>query len=236
MHRHSKYLLWDFDNTLAIRPGHWSQCLAEVVNGAYPEKQVRRESFRPHLMSSFPWHDHETSHTHISSPDEWWAAMAPTLEQALRLGAALGQQQASALVTGFRSRYLDPSTWVVFDDTVAALELLAAQGWKQMILSNHVPELPELVAALGLSPYFTAIHTSGTTGFEKPHPRTYAAALETFGPTPDRVVMVGDSYLMDYVAARAAGLEAVLVRSTHPQCDTSFATALEAARFIVGRS
>jgi putative hydrolase of the HAD superfamily len=78
-------------------------------------------------------------------------------------------------VARVRSTYLDPSTWVVFDDTVAALELLAGEGWNQVILSNHVPELPQLVAALGLSSYFTAIHTSGTTGFEKPHPRSYVS-------------------------------------------------------------
>ncbi len=133
-----------------------------------------------------------------------------------------------------RTAYLDPSTWVVFEDTVAALELLAREGWNQVILSNHVPELPALVAALGLSRYFTAIHNSGTTGFEKPHPRAYAAVLETLGPTPGRVVMVGDNYLADFVGPRAAGIEAVLVRSTHPQCDASFPNLLEAADFITG--
>ena len=66
---------------------------------------------------------------------------------------------------------------MIFDDTLPALDLLAEEGWNQVILSNHIPELPYLVAALGLSRYFTAIHTSGTTGFEKPHPRAYAAVL-----------------------------------------------------------
>jgi putative hydrolase of the HAD superfamily len=235
MRGNSKYLLWDFDNTLAQRPGLWSQCLADIVNLAYPEKKAVREAFRPYLTRGFPWHSPEVSHPHLATSDLWWRALAPTLEQALRLGAGLEQRQASKLADKVRSAQLDPSTWVVFDDAMPALESLARDGWNQVILSNHVPELPELVAALGLSPYFTAIHSSGTSGFEKPHPRSYAAVLETFASAPARVVMVGDSYSADFAGARAAGLEAVLVRSSHPQCDTSFRTLIEAARFITGR-
>jgi putative hydrolase of the HAD superfamily len=234
MHGTSRNALWDFDNTLVQRPALWGQCLADVVNFAYPEKKAVREAFRPYLSRGFPWHGPEVSHAHLSTSQEWWTALAPTLEQALRLGAALEPCQASDLVGQIQSVYLDPSTWVVFDDTVTALELLAQNGWNQVILSNHVPELPALVAALGLSPYFTAIHTSGTTGFEKPHPRSYAAVLETFASTPARVVMVGDSYSADFAGARAAGLEAVLVRSSHPQCDTSFSNLIEAVQFIIG--
>jgi putative hydrolase of the HAD superfamily len=232
----SGYLLWDFDNTLALRPGYWGQCLADVVNREHPEKKAVREAFRPHLSRGFPWHGPEVSHAHLSTADKWWASLAPTLEQALRLGAALEHHQAAELAGKVRSAYLDPSAWVVFDDTVAALEVAAHEGWKQVILSNHVPELPELVVALGLSPYFTAIHTSGTTGFEKPHPRAYAAVLEGFDSTPGRVVMVGDNYAADFAGPRAAGIEAVLVRSSHPQCDTSFETIVEAVRFITRRS
>jgi putative hydrolase of the HAD superfamily len=232
----AKHLLWDFDNTLALRPGLWSQCLADVVNRAYPQKKAVSEAFRPYLFRGFPWHDHEASHAHLSNSDEWWAALAPILAQALRLGAALEHQQAAELACKVRDAYLDPSTWVVFDDTVAALEVMAQEGWKQVILSNHVPELPGLVVALGLSPYFTAIHTSGTTGFEKPHPRAYAAVLETFGSTPGRVVMVGDNYAADFAGPRGAGIEAVLVRSSHPQCDASFSNLLEAVQFITTRA
>ena len=230
----SRYLLWDFDNTLAQRPGLWSQCLADLVNLAYPEKKAVREAFRPYLSRGFPWHSPEISHPHLCTADLWWSALAPTLEQALRLGAGLEQHQASELAHQVRSAQLDPSAWLVFDDSMPALELLAQAGWNQVILSNHVPELPELVAALGLSPFFSAIHTSGATGFEKPHPRSYAAVLETFVSAPARVVMVGDSYPADFAGARAAGLEAVLVRSSHPQCDTSFPNLMEAVQFIIG--
>jgi putative hydrolase of the HAD superfamily len=236
MRNTSRYLLWDFDNTLAHRPGLWSQCLADIVNVAYPEKKAVRGTFAPYLSRGFPWHRPEVCHSHLSTSDLWWSALAPTLEEALRLGAGVDQSEASDLAAKVRSAQLDATRWVIFEDTVPALELVAEEGWNQVILSNHMPELPELVAALGLGKYFTAIHTSGTTGFEKPHPRAYAAVLESLGSTPGRGAMIGDSYPADFVGPRTAGLEAVLVRSSHPQCDTSFSNLIEAARFITGRT
>jgi FMN phosphatase YigB (HAD superfamily) len=44
--------------------------------------------------------------------------------------------------------------------------------------------------------------------------------------------MVGDNYAADFAGPQAAGIEAVLVRSSHPQCDTSFSNLLEAVQFI----
>jgi hypothetical protein len=115
MHGNAKYLLWDFDNTLALRPGYWSQCLADVVNRGYPEKKALCEAFRPHLMSDFPRHGHETSHTHLSTSDEWWRALAPTLEQALRLAQ--------------HSSRIRPRIW---QPTFATRIWIRARGWYSM--------------------------------------------------------------------------------------------------------
>lgn len=78
-------------------------------------------------------------------------------------------------------------------------------------VSNHVPELPALVAALGLAPYFSAVVTSAALGWEKPNPRMYAAALAAAGD-PDEVWMVGDNPVADVAGAEAAGIRAILVR------------------------
>jgi putative hydrolase of the HAD superfamily len=79
------------------------------------------------------------------------------------------------------------------------------------ILSNHVPELPELVGALGIAPYVDAVFTSALTGFEKPHPEAFRYALRAFGD-PQHVWMVGDSPTADVQGAEALGLRAILVR------------------------
>ncbi|GAA2483744.1 HAD family hydrolase [Winogradskya humida] len=68
--------------------------------------------------------------------------------------------------------------------------------------------------------------TSAVTGFEKPHPAMYAAALtRTRG---GRVWMAGDNPDADVAGARAAGIPALLVRD-RPGDDL-----LAAARLILG--
>ena len=114
-----------------------------------------------------------------------------------------------ALVAAFRARYVDPSCWTVHPDTVPALERLAA--YRHVVVSNHVPELPALVSALGLAPYLHGVVTSAAVGWEKPNPRMYAAARAAAGD-PDEVWMVGDNPVADVAGAEAAGIRAILVR------------------------
>ena len=47
-------------------------------------------------------------------------------------------------------------------------------------------------------------------GVAKPDPRIFALGLRAAGVTPDEAVYIGDSYFVDVVASRAAGLGAVL--------------------------
>lgn len=50
--------------------------------------------------------------------------------------------------------FLDPVAWVVYDDTEQALAELSDHGWRHVIVSNHMPELPRLVTDLGLADHF----------------------------------------------------------------------------------
>ena len=47
-------------------------------------------------------------------------------------------------------------------------------------------------------------------GIAKPDPRIFQLGLDAAGTTPGETVYVGDSYFVDVVGARAAGLGAVL--------------------------
>ena len=49
-------LVWDFDGTLAIRPGYWTGALHEVVSSCHPDLGITPEHIRPHLQRGFPWH------------------------------------------------------------------------------------------------------------------------------------------------------------------------------------
>ena len=74
-----------------------------------------------------------------------------------------------------------------------------------------MPELPAIVIALGLADMIDAVVSSAATGYEKPHPRAYAAGLTAAG-NPATAVMVGDNPVADALGAEEVGLRAVLVR------------------------
>lgn len=214
-----RYIIWDFDGTLAQRPGMWSQCIADLVNSEFCSLQVLREQISPFLATGFPWHAPDRTHPHLSVPDVWWSEIQDVLVRAITLGADVDAAKARLIGAKVRAAYLDPAAWRVFEDTRPALEGLAADGWNHLILSNHVPELEELVGALVLRPFFRAVLSSAKTGFEKPHPGAFGAALSLIPPEA-RTVVVGDSFSADFLGARAVGLDAILVRAPHAGCDS----------------
>jgi putative hydrolase of the HAD superfamily len=207
-------IIWDFDGTLARRAGMWSQCLADLASEIVGQP-LPREQFVPFLKSGFPWHTPEMSHIHLNSPEKWWNALEPVLVSAFVSAANIQMPVARTLATLVRDRYIDAASWTVFPDANGALESLSRAGWVHVLLSNHVPELPSLVAALGLAEHFKAILSSANIGYEKPRSECFEAALSRL-PQAKRVVVVGDSYSADMVGASAVGLEGILVR-TRPQ-------------------
>jgi putative hydrolase of the HAD superfamily len=213
-----KLLIWDFDGTLAFREGLWSSAVADVARAHIPGCQAVREDFLPHLQSGFPWHRPELSHTDIASAEEWWQHLSPVIAGALVKATGISARQADQLVPVVRATFVAPQHWALFDDVLPCLEALTQKGWKHVVLSNHVPELPLLVKALGLTPHIAQIFNSATLGYEKPHPKSFEAVLGAF---PDAVttVMVGDNYMADVQGAEAMGLSAILVR--RPNANTT---------------
>jgi putative hydrolase of the HAD superfamily len=209
-----KLLIWDFDGTLAFREGLWSSAVAEVARAHIPGCQVAREDFLPHLQSGFPWHSPELPHPHITSAQDWWQHLSPVIAGALVKGTGMPARQAEKLVPVVRATFVDPRHWALFDDVLPCLEALTEAGWTHVVLSNHVPELPLLIEALGLTPHMAQVFNSATLGYEKPHPESFGTVLGAF-PDAARAVMVGDDYAVDVQGAEAVGLSAILVRKAN---------------------
>ncbi|MBI4531188.1 MAG: HAD family hydrolase [Candidatus Latescibacteria bacterium] len=210
-----QYLIWDFDGTLGYRSGMWSGTLLEVLRQEMPECPATVDDMRPYLQDGFPWHRPEQPHTPYTTAEAWWETLLPVFERAFHVGAWLGAREARRLAQHVRAVYVNPHRWQLFDDTLPCLRTLSANGWKHVILSNHVPELPHLMEALGLAPYIVQVFNSAQTGFEKPHPQAFRNVVTALGGAT-QIWMVGDSVRADIVGAQAVGLRAVLVRSQHP--------------------
>jgi putative hydrolase of the HAD superfamily len=207
-----RIVLWDFDGTLAWRPGLWGGCVAEVLDELLPGHGVAIDTVREGLRGGFPWHAPTTPHPHLSDAEAWLAPILDLIAAAVER-AGVARSQAERVARAVRERFIDPSCgWQLFDDTVPALARLSEFGWSHVVLSNHVPELPDLVRGLGLTGHFKHVVTSARIGYEKPHAEAFRAALRMCG-NPRRVWMVGDNPVADVGGAEAIGLPAILVRS-----------------------
>jgi putative hydrolase of the HAD superfamily len=130
--------------------------------------------------------------------------------------AGYAPARALELAGAVHRLYVDPGVgWALFEDTLPALERLSQAGWTHAILSNHVPELRQLVTGLGLDDAVAFVSCSAETGYEKPHERAFASVLDRL--RPEEAWMVGDNVVADVLGAEAVGIPAVLVRRPDPR-------------------
>ena len=205
-------LWWDFDGTLVSRPMMWSEVAIRLLDRYSPGHGVTREVMDPEVSQGMPWHRLDHAHPELSTSALWWEAVS---HRYVEIFEALGFP-GLATTTAFeelRGDILNADRYVVFEDVVPALRRAAAGGWRNLIVSNHVPELEALVSALGLTPLFDSIVGSGVVGYEKPHPLLFEEALRRTGPLRP-IWMIGDNANADCAPVCTMGHNAVLVRST----------------------
>ena len=240
-----RLLIWDFDGTLGYRdggawsatPGYqdggaWSAALDEVARGASPKPEVTLAAIRENSQSGFPWHAPSEPHTDIESADEWWATLTPVLAGTFeRVG--FPRSQSLELSSRVRQVYTDPDHWRLYDDTLTALEQLAQAGWTHVLLTNHVPELRDIVSHLKIDGYLAATFNSAETGYEKPHPQAFRLVLDRF-PEATATWMIGDSMSADIRGAEAVGIPSILVHRFHGEAPHYCGTLTEVPAIVLG--
>lgn len=141
------------------------------------------------------------------------------------------------LAAAFLRAYLDEWSAAVrvIDGAPAMLERLAAEGHRNVLVSNtHDADMVRRhLEAMGLLAHLTAVITSVEVGFRKPRPEIYAAALDPLGVAAADAVFVGDTLMADYIGPTAYGIESYLIvpdGDVHPEglpLDRRLATVLE---------
>jgi putative hydrolase of the HAD superfamily len=126
--------------------------------------------------------------------------------------AALGlEPMPEAFYRRLAELFMVTSHWHIFPDAYPALTALKARGLIVGAVSNWVWNLPELLHALDLVRHFDFIAASARIGFEKPHPRIFAWALDQAGVPASQVLHVGDHVGADVEGARGVGIAGVLI-------------------------
>ncbi|ADL50068.1 HAD family hydrolase [Clostridium cellulovorans] len=225
-----KYLLWDFDNTLAYRDGMWSSTIHNLLLD-YGYTNFKLEDVRPYLKTGFPWNFPELSHEEFFNGKQWWEHMSSHFCNILR-EIGIEADVAKSISDNIREKYLTPDKWYLYDDTISCLKISLERGYSNIVISNHVPELQELINALGISDYFIKVYSSAHVGFEKPNKKIYETAIMSL-EDPESITMIGDNYFADVQGAKKAGIDAILVRKPNDyNYDKYFTTLKELADFI----
>ena len=100
----------------------------------------------------------------------------------------------------------------LFDGTRELLSELKAR-YRLGLLTNGPAEMQrEKINALKLEDLFEAIVVSGEVGIYKPDARVFQHLLEKLQVSPQRALYVGDSYEMDVVGAKEAGMWMAWIR------------------------
>jgi phosphoglycolate phosphatase len=140
-------------------------------------------------------------------------ARAMLVEAMNMTGAAAPDDRLSGLfdafITHYRAHIADESR--TFPDVEATLAQLVASGARLGVLSNKPQELcDQLLAALDLAKYFTAIHGAGRYAYTKPDARVFHHVVEELGGPDAKSIMIGDS-ATDVATARAAGAPVIVL-------------------------
>jgi putative hydrolase of the HAD superfamily len=224
-------IIWDFEGTLAECPGLWRGALMQVLDEKIPGHQIDQEQIRPFLRDGFFWHKADQCHTQIKTADDWWSSLEPLFARAY-CGVGFRADLAQKLAGLVRNCYINPARFSLYEDTITVLKALKLNGWKHVILTNHVPELESIVLALGLGDYIDRVFSSAVTGYEKPNPGAYRIALDYIGHTDD-VWMVGDNLESDIKGSEAVGIPAILVHRETTETVRYYAQDLSTAVKII---
>jgi phosphoserine phosphatase len=93
------------------------------------------------------------------------------------------------------------------------LETLRGRELRIGMISNWSSHwiVTDVVVSAGIHDYFAPLVSSAGFGRIKPHPSIFLHVLETWGLTPDDVVMIGDTLSTDILGASKVGMRSILV-------------------------
>jgi len=127
-----------------------------------------------------------------------------------QLLAELGVQDdaiCNQLVTNIRNS----ANWDVIPE--GTREQLAKIGARNPIavISNADGRIEDVLRRCNIADCFRTITDSGIVGYEKPHPEIFRQALKSMNAAPEESLYVGDVYSVDYLGAKAVGMQAILM-------------------------
>jgi len=204
----SRVIFWDFHGTLCRLD--FESAMQTALDEYLPDNEYTRRQIAQALEGLMPWDTPLIEHPQYAEEGAWWEENSQSFVYSF---TKLGQMRlARQLAARTREIICDSRNYYVLPYASAVLYQTRMMGWRNIILSNHIPQLPQIVAELPIAKDIAQVITSGNLAYEKPHKGIYEYALKAAG-YPERVWMVGDNYEADVLGAEACGIPAILVHS-----------------------
>lgn len=123
-----------------------------------------------------------------------------------------------AIFDSLYERFTRYDSYRLFPECVATLRAVRDAGMVVGLISNFEEWLEGMLIEMEIAHLFDCMVISGKEGVEKPDPEIFRIALERTGIAAGDALYVGDHIENDFVAARAVGMEAVLIdrKGHHP--------------------
>ncbi len=112
-------------------------------------------------------------------------------------------------------RFRDSRGWILFPETREVLAELKGRGLKLGVISNFDSRVYSVMRDLDILSFFDAVTISSETGYAKPQPEIFEAAIRNLDYPAESILLVGDSLRDDVLAGAQAGLNAILIDRNH---------------------
>ena len=173
-----RYLIWDFDGTLAFREGGWSGAMLDTVKAHGIDCAITTADMRPHILSGFRWHSPHREYDGGIVADAWWDELVPLFTQAFVAACNFTEEQAQTR-REVRLQYLRPDAWKAYADSQASPRFPRLSR-----LSPHSPDQPCPGATWTARARESHERIRAGVQFrqdrlQKPHPKAYTNVLAT---------------------------------------------------------
>jgi putative hydrolase of the HAD superfamily len=117
--------------------------------------------------------------------------------------------ESGAMFDGLWRHFADAAHWRLFDDAAAAIDELAARGWRLAIASNFDRRLHAIAEQFPALARCQRRFISSEIGYPKPDRRFFAAIEAELDLPSQQLLLVGDDWTNDILGAQAAGWQTI---------------------------
>ena len=193
-------VLFDAAETLFTTRGSVGEIYGEVAReyGSKAEPQAIQAAFVRNFRGAGP--------VSVENQKLWWKDIVR------RVFTEVGMvENFDSFFEEVYDTFRDSQGWVLFPETRAVLAELKNMGFKLGVISNFDTRIYSVMESLAILQFFDAVTISSETGYCKPDPEIFQAAVRALGTQPSETLLVGDNPHDDVEAGIRAGLHAILV-------------------------